>query len=288
MIKAKKSLGQNFLIDGNIIDKITNIVEIKNKSILEVGPGTGNLTSSILKKNPRKILVVEKDDQLAKRLKENFNKEITIINGDILKINENLLCKDKLIVFGNLPYNISTEILCKWILNLNDKKIWFKSLILMFQKEVADRSDTRLKLLKENLERLDIKSVKTLKVDATKLIEIMPQYIDYFDKILIDAPCSGLGTLARNPDARWKITKESINQLITIQEKLLENIVPLLNKNGLLVYSTCTICPSENNLLIEKFLKKNKNLQLVFEKQILPNNDDLGDGFYAAIVSKKN
>ena len=152
----------------------------------------------------------------------------------------------------------------------------------------TDRSDTRLKLLKENLERLDIKSVKTLKVDATKLIEIMPQYIDYFDKILIDAPCSGLGTLARNPDARWKITKESINQLITIQEKLLENIVPLLNKNGLLVYSTCTICPSENNLLIEKFLKKNKNLQLVFEKQILPNNDDLGDGFYAAIVSKKN
>ena len=152
----------------------------------------------------------------------------------------------------------------------------------------TDRSDTRLKLLKENLERLDIKSVKTLKVDAIKLIEIMPQYIDYFDKILIDAPCSGLGTLARNPDARWKITKESINQLITIQEKLLENIVPLLNKNGLLVYSTCTICPSENNLLIEKFLKKNKNLQLVFEKQILPNNDDLGDGFYAAIVSKKN
>ena len=151
----------------------------------------------------------------------------------------------------------------------------------------TDRSDTRLKLLKENLERLDIKSVKTLKVDATKLIEIMPQYIDYFDKILIDAPCSGLGTLARNPDARWKITKESINQLITIQEKLLENIVPLLNKNGLLVYSTCTICPSENNLLIEKFLKNNTKLELVFEKQILPNNDDSGDGFYAAIISYK-
>ena len=151
----------------------------------------------------------------------------------------------------------------------------------------TDRSDTRLKLLKENLERLDIKSVKTLKVDATKLIEIMPQYIDYFDKILIDAPCSGLGTLARNPDARWKITKESINQLITIQEKLLENIVPLLNKNGLLVYSTCTICPNENNLLIEKFLKNNSKLELVFEKQILPNNDYSGDGFYAAIISYK-
>ena len=70
MIKPKKSLGQNFLIDKNIIDKITNIVEIKNRSILEIGPGTGNLTSSILKKKPKKILVVEKDDQLAKDLRK--------------------------------------------------------------------------------------------------------------------------------------------------------------------------------------------------------------------------
>ncbi|MDC3071391.1 16S rRNA (adenine(1518)-N(6)/adenine(1519)-N(6))-dimethyltransferase RsmA [Candidatus Pelagibacter sp.] len=139
MIKAKKSLGQNFLIDRNIIDKITSIVEIKNKSILEIGPGTGNLTSSILKKDPKKILVVEKDDQLVKKLEESFSKKITIINKDILNLNENLLSKEELIVFGNLPYNISTEILCKWILNLNDNKIWFKSLILMFQKEVADR-----------------------------------------------------------------------------------------------------------------------------------------------------
>ena len=150
-----------------------------------------------------------------------------------------------------------------------------------------DRSDKRLKLLKENLERLDIKSVKALKIDATKIIDINPEFINYFDKILIDAPCSGLGTLARNPDARWKITKESIDQLITIQEKLLENIVPLLNKDGLLVYSTCTICPRENNLLIEKFLRKNNKLELVFEKQILPNKDDSGDGFYAALVSYK-
>lgn len=150
-----------------------------------------------------------------------------------------------------------------------------------------DRSENRLKLLKENLERLDIKSVKTLKVDATKLIDINPEYINYFDRILIDAPCSGLGTLARNPDARWKITKESIDQLITIQEKLLDTIAPLLNKNGLLVYSTCTICPSENNLLIEKFLKKNNKLELVYERQILPNKDDSGDGFYAAVVSYK-
>ena len=139
MIKAKKSLGQNFLIDNNIINKIVSTVDIENKSILEIGPGTGNLTASLLKKNPRRIYVVEKDKRLAQELKEKFEKQIIIINDDILDIEENCISDQELIVFGNLPYNISTEIICKWILNLNDKKIWFKNLILMFQKEVADR-----------------------------------------------------------------------------------------------------------------------------------------------------
>jgi len=138
MIKAKKSLGQNFLIDKNIIDKIVNIIELKDKNILEIGPGTGNLTEGILKKNPKKVLVVEKDDNLTSLLKEKFKNKIEVINKDVLKIDENLLSDQTLTVFGNLPYNISTEILCKWILNIKDK-IWFDYLILMFQKEVADR-----------------------------------------------------------------------------------------------------------------------------------------------------
>ena len=138
MIKAKKSLGQNFLIDQNIIDNIVNIIELKNKNILEIGPGTGNLTEGILKKNPKKVLVVEKDNDLTSLLKEKFKNKIEVINKDVLKIDENLLSDQTLTVFGNLPYNISTEILCKWILNIKEK-IWFDCLILMFQKEVADR-----------------------------------------------------------------------------------------------------------------------------------------------------
>jgi 16S rRNA (adenine1518-N6/adenine1519-N6)-dimethyltransferase len=139
LITPKKSLGQNFLNDQNIIDIMINTVEVKNKSILEIGPGTGNLTKNLLKRNPKKILVIEKDNHLSELLYENFGDEIKIINDDILKIKENKLDRDILTVFGNLPYNISTEILCNWILNIEDSNFWFDSLVLMFQKEVADR-----------------------------------------------------------------------------------------------------------------------------------------------------
>ena len=138
MIKAKKSLGQNFLIDKNILEKIVNIIQIKEKNIIEVGPGTGNLTSYILKKEPKKVIVIEKDKNLAEKLEQNFIDKVTVMNNDILEVDESSLLNEKVTVFGNLPYNISTEILSKWIVNLNDS-FWFDHLVLMFQKEVADR-----------------------------------------------------------------------------------------------------------------------------------------------------
>jgi len=138
VIRAKKSLGQNFLIDKNIIHKITNTVSITGNEVLEVGPGTGNLTKEILKKNPSKMYLVEKDTFLADNLKDLIDERVKIFNEDILKFDENLLSKNKIIVFGNLPYNISTEILSTWITKLKND-YWFSDLILMFQKEVADR-----------------------------------------------------------------------------------------------------------------------------------------------------
>ena len=97
------------------------------------------MTKNILKKKPKKLIVIEKDNDLAELLKKNLDTDINIINNDVLKIDENNLDTDILTVFGNLPYNISTEILCNWILNIKNKNFWFDNLVLMFQKEVADR-----------------------------------------------------------------------------------------------------------------------------------------------------
>ena len=138
MIRAKKSLGQNFLIDKDIINKIVSTVSITDNEILEVGPGTGNLTKEILKNNPSKMYLVEKDNFLAESLKEIMDERVVIFNEDILKFDTTSLSKNKIVVFGNLPYNISTEILSTWIVNLKNN-YWFSDLILMFQKEVADR-----------------------------------------------------------------------------------------------------------------------------------------------------
>ena len=170
MTKSKKSLGQNFLIDDTILNKIVELVDLKNKIILEIGPGTGNLTSFILKKKPKKVIVIEKDDNLVLKLKERFKKKLTIINNDVLNVNENLLFNEKAIVFGNLPYNISTEILSKWIVNL-DNRFWFNNLLLMFQKEVADRIIAKFNTSAYG--RLAI--LTSWKLNVEKIFDIKPQ-----------------------------------------------------------------------------------------------------------------
>jgi len=210
LIKAKKSLGQNFLIDKNILEKITNTTKITNKIVLEVGPGTGNLTSYILKKNPKKLFVIEKDNQLAINLENKFNNQISIIHEDVLKIDETTFFKDKLIVFGNLPYNISTEIISKWIINLKDK-FWFECLILMFQKEVADRIIAKLNT--SSYGRLSI--ICNWKLNIRKICDIKPD--SFFPKPNVDSSLLFLYPKKNfikinNPNNLEKVTRIFFNQ----------------------------------------------------------------------------
>ena len=137
---AKKSLGQNFLVDHNIIKKIINLTTIFDKNILEIGPGKGALTDEILKNKPRSLTLIEKDNLLSNelKLKYNKNKKIIIYNKDVLKFNFEKKLEEDTIIFGNLPYNIASQIL----VNIIRFKKWppkYSCLIFMFQKEMADR-----------------------------------------------------------------------------------------------------------------------------------------------------
>ena len=230
-IKAKKSLGQNFLIDREVLEKIVSITDIANKDVLEIGPGSGNLTTYILKQKPKKLYVVEKDDELAILLKEKFDTEIEIINDDILKISEDKISDQKLSVFGNLPYNISTEILSRWILNLGSN-FWFESLVLMFQKEVADRIISEFN--NSNYGRLSILS--SWKLNVKKILDIKPQSFSPRPKIdsslLLFTPKENFFKL-KDPKNLEKITriffsqrrkmlKKPFNQVFTDGKKIAE------------------------------------------------------------------
>ena len=210
MIKAKKSLGQNFIIDKHILEKIINTTNIENKTVLEIGPGTGNLTTYILKKKPKKMFVIEKDDQLVMDLEKKFNDQLTIINDDVLKVDETNLFEDKVTVFGNLPYNISTEILSKWIINLKDN-FWFDCLVLMFQKEVADRIIAEFNT--SNYGRLSI--ICNWKLNIKKICDIKPDAFfpkpKIYSSLLIFYPKRNFVKI-KNPNNLEKITRIFFNQ----------------------------------------------------------------------------
>ena len=134
MIKAKKSLGQNFLIDKNIINKIIKSIEITNNNIIEIGPGLGALTEKILEQKPYKLIIIEKDLKLYQKLLNKFDKKkVKIINDDALLYDFSKLRNFKLI--SNLPYNISSKFLLK-IMKLNTN---FTDLVCMIQSELADK-----------------------------------------------------------------------------------------------------------------------------------------------------
>ena len=238
MIKAKKSLGQNFLIDRNILKIISEVTSIKDKIVLEIGPGTGNLTSFILKKKPKKFIVIEKDNDLASNIAEIFKDQLNIINDDVLNVDENSLASEKITVFGNLPYNISTEILSRWIINLKND-FWFDRLVLMFQKEVADRIIANFN--SSYYGRLTILS--NWKLNIEKICDIKPESFSPKPKIdsslLVFSPKENFFKIndAKNLEKitrvffnhRRKMIKKPYNQLFNGNQKILEKLKIDLN-----------------------------------------------------------
>ena len=241
MVRPKKSLGQNFLVDKNIIKKILSLVNINENNIIEIGPGTGNLTNEILKKNPSNFLLIEKDRNLYKQLKErNKNNNVfSIFNEDILNFDLEKRIKKNSIVFGNLPYNISTQILAKWIKLKNLNKIC-KKMILMFQKEVANRI-----IAKSNTKDYGrISILSSWKYKITKIKDIKPS--SFYPKPKIESTI----LLFEPKDEYFEINKVSNLEYITNiffnqRRKMIKKPIKLIFKNSLEICKKLNL--NENN-----------------------------------------
>ena len=179
-MKPKKSLGQNFLNNEKILDLIIEKGNInKDDIILEIGPGTGNLTKKIIDKKPHKLIVIEKDNNLSENLYKKFNKNIKIINEDILNCIDKFKFDRPVKVFGNLPYNISTKILASFI-KIDNLSKFFSYFIFIFQKEVAERIIANYNT--KDYGRLSILS--SWKLNTSKIIDISPKEFYPIPKVM--------------------------------------------------------------------------------------------------------
>lgn len=142
----------------------------------------------------------------------------------------------------------------------------------------------RVELIEKLMEKLHVKNVNSQCWDATKLHEKFPQ--EKFDRILADVPCSGLGVLSRKPEIKYTCKPEDIDEICAIQQQILQSASGLLKKEGILVYSTCTLNKKENEKQIQRFLENNPNFRCIEEKTIFPFFGH-GDGFYIAKIAKK-
>ena len=143
----------------------------------------------------------------------------------------------------------------------------------------------KLKELKRRAKRNGAHNIETREIDSTKVIKKLH---DKMDRVLIDAPCSGLGVLRRNPDAKWKLQPEFIENIKSTQQQILNDYSKMVKSGGKLVYATCSILPSENQNQVASFLKSEngKDFKLVKDKKVLASESGF-DGFYMALLEKK-
>ena len=216
----KKSLGQNFLIEKNIVKKILNLCEVKGKNILEIGPGKGFLTNEIIKKDPKSISLIEKDNELCNYLKIIYSKKkINIFNEDVLKFNLKKIKGNKITLFGNLPYNISSQILIKIIKEKNlDKR--FENIIFMFQKELGNKIIGKFR--SKNYGRLSIITHFKLKIVQYFLVSSNC----FFPKPKVESMVIHFKTLKRN---NFKIKK--ISNLEKVTNIIFSNKRKMINKS---------------------------------------------------------
>lgn len=250
---AKKSLGQNFLIDLNIVKKITSLTNISNKNILEIGPGKGMLTDQLLAQKPKSLILIEKDNILFENLKIKYKKfkQVKIYNDDILKFNlEEKLQKDT-IIFGNLPYNISSQILTK-IIRIKTNPARFLYLVFMFQKEMAARIIGKFGTPEYG--RLSI--LTNYKLNILSKFNVSPNC--FFPKPKVDStvllfkPKNKIKEKIKNIESLEKVT----NILFSNKRKMInKNIKKILKKDQLQLVDNLNLKSRPSDLKPEKYYK---------------------------------
>ena len=249
-IKINKSLGQNFIFDQNLTDKIVSKSKPLSTTIIEIGPGPGSLTRSILKEKPNKLFVIDIDKQSEKMLsdlKSMHNETLNIIIEDALKYPIWELGNSPRQVIANLPYNTGTKMFTEWLKRIN----CFESMTLMFQKEVADRilakpgskNYGRLSVitnwLSETKKLFDIPNsafIPKPKVNST-VIKIKP-----YKKPIYDVSFESLEAITRIAfSQRRKMIKTSLKEINC--NKILDelNISPFLRPEQLSIQDFCKI-----------------------------------------------
>jgi 16S rRNA (cytosine967-C5)-methyltransferase len=144
-----------------------------------------------------------------------------------------------------------------------------------------DTEEWKLQELQKRARRAGISNIEPKVIGSGKTVK---RQANSADRLLLDVPCSGLGVLKRNPDAKWKLSLDFINKVRELQQHILRDYCDMLKPGGLLVYSTCSILPSENEEQVRVFLDSNKNFQLISDRHIFPSEGF--DGFYMALMKK--
>ena len=266
-LKPKKKLGQNFLHDKNIISSIVNKANIEDEDIIEIGPGPGILTESILNNKARSLLAIEKDDSFEvnlKKIRSNYRDNFDYLINDIIDFDFKKLTKKNYKFVSNLPYNISVPFILKMI--RIRKIIPWKEMILMVQKEVAERITAKINT--KNYGRLSI--MVNLNNDVKKLLTVKPS--SFIPRPKVDSTVIKISPKNEDININIKVFEKIVKTCFSQRRKKVKNNLDQLNINTISLLELSNIDPDirAENIDIEGFIRISRN----YEELIKENYED--------------
>ena len=266
-LKPKKKLGQNFLHDKNIISSIVNKANIEDEDIIEIGPGPGILTESILNNKARSLLAIEKDDSFEvnlKKIRSNYRDKFDYLINDIIDFDFKKLTKKNYKFVSNLPYNISVPFILKMI--RIRKIIPWKEMILMVQKEVAERITAKINT--KNYGRLSI--MVNLNNDVKKLLNVKPS--SFIPRPKVDSTVIKISPKNKDININTEIFENIVKTCFSQRRKKVKNNLDQLNINTISLLELSNIDPDirAENIDIEGFIRISRN----YEELIKENYED--------------